>query len=229
MKLIGNSLKILWAVPALCFLALCAAMLKSGAATDYYWTAAALLAALSWLYITARLFFFRRKLVNFCRRLLAGDYETGIKARKGFADEITSVANLMNAAVERLRVYDELRASRVSLGYRALEYLHNNVSDAIMIADAEKEVFRLNAAAMSFFGVDQDRISFDSVENKPGNEEFRALFARAVKKEKIAVEGEVEINLPARDASRRAFVKIQPLKDSQEDVKLAIILMAPAA
>ena len=178
-----------------------------------------------WVYLTVRVLGFNRKLSNLLKRLLAGDYETGIETK--IPDELSRLVRQFNELGQRLRTYDKLRADKVSLNYRALDLIYRTVPEGVIIADLEKRTFKLNPVVQSLFNVKQESFSFDAIENQERNREFMALFKEASEQKKAAREGRVVLQLPMRDSSRKASVKIIPLKDAEEAVKLAIIFVRP--
>lgn len=89
-----------------------------------------------------------------------------------------------------------------------------------------RETFKLNPAAQSLFDIDQGNFSFDSIEKQEKNKEFTELFNYVVKKGKVPQEDKVTIQLPIRNSQKEVYVKIIPIKDSEENVKLAIIFIS---
>ncbi|MBU1694731.1 MAG: hypothetical protein KKC51_12305 [Verrucomicrobia bacterium] len=180
----------------------------------------------SWLYLMLRLTAARRRLTGFLRRLLAGDYETGMRQRARFPDEVTGLADLANQLAERLQAYDALRAERVAFSYRALDLLHQQVAEPILLADIEKEVFRLNPAAKQFLDMEKDTVAFDALRAQSANQAFMDLFHEAAEKEKSGKNGVVPMQImPGRDPLE-VQVRIWPLKNKKEQVGLAVVMLA---
>jgi len=176
-----------------------------------------------WVYLTTRVLGFNRKLTRVLRRLLAGDYEVGIETK--IQDELSGFAKQLNRLGEQLRTYDKLRAEKVSLSYRALDLIYRAVSQGVIIADLEKRTLKLNPVVQSLFNVKQESFSLESIESQEKNKEFMALFNQVAEQKTAVGEGAVVLQLPMRDSARKASVKIIPLKDAEEAVKLAIIFL----
>ena len=176
-----------------------------------------------WIYLFVRLWILKKRFTAFFRHILTGDYNTGIRKIPRIEDEFTDLVRLGNRMSDRLREYDELRAERTGLSYRALELISRNVKEGIMVANMEKGTFRFNPAIQELFGVKQDTATFDSVEKQAENRKFFRLFLSAAVKDGVAGEGSAVLRLPVRDAKRELFFRFLPLKDKSEKVRLVII------
>jgi PAS domain-containing protein len=176
-----------------------------------------------WVYLFVRLWILKKRFTAFFRRILTGDYNTGIKKIPRIEDEFTDLVRLGNRMSNRLREYDELRAERTGLSYRALELITRNVKEGIMVANIEKGIFRLNPAIQERFGVKQETLSFDSVEKQEENRNFFRLFLSTAVRDGVAREGTAVLKLPVRDAMRKLSFRFIPLRDRSEKVKLVII------
>ncbi|MBI9020466.1 MAG: hypothetical protein JEZ10_04335 [Verrucomicrobia bacterium] len=181
------------------------------------------LSLLCWGHLTLRAFGFRKRMFLFLRRLLAGDYETGIKTRKRFTDEISHLEALGNQVAERLRVYDRLRADRVSIHARVLDLLLIQSKDGLITANVEKEIFLLNPVAQKMLGVNRKSFSFESVLKPKVNESFNKLFQHAVTGRKINTEGTCLLQLPGMGAPIQLAFLIMPLRDRDENVRFAVL------
>jgi len=180
----------------------------------------------AWLYLTIRFFRFFKKLEKFCERLLTGNYDTVIKVWKLAKDEIKVMGQLINKVAERLRIYDEQRADKVALHFRVRELIINNSREGIIVADTEKEAFYFNPIARSVFGVNQSSFAFDSLGRQENNKHFFGLLKAAMEQEKTTKEEtRVSIDLPVSKIKKEVTVKIFPLKDRSERVKLVIIFL----
>ncbi|MFH0826762.1 MAG: PAS domain-containing protein [Candidatus Omnitrophota bacterium] len=183
------------------------------------------LGVIIWGFLTLRAIRFRRKLVNFLKHLLSGDYKTGMKVNIFLEDELKELGQLINKAVDQLVRYDELRAERVFLNFRALEVISKNTPEAVIIADLDKEIFEFNAAAQRLFDIKQERITYNAVRKEEGNRDFVNLFKQATLEQKIPKEEKVVLHLPIRNMRKELLVKIIPLKDGNEEVRLALIFI----
>lgn len=223
--LIRHTLKILWGGLLICFWGTCAVTVGYQRHLFTPILVVFLTGSALWGYLAVRIHTFGSNLAHVLRQLLSGNYEVGMEV-KG-SDELRRFARLVNKLSEQLVAYDTLRADRVSLNHRALDLMYRTVSEGIILADMEQRVFRLNPTVQSLFGVTQETFSFDAIENQQENEEFVVLFRQATDQEKIAREGRVVLHLPMHDAVRTLSVRIVPIKDVQEMVKLAFIFVQP--
>lgn len=186
------------------------------------------LAVILWLYITVRVLILRKKMVLVLKRILFNEYETGIRVSERINDEVTHLERLINRTCEQLRVYDALRVERIDLISRAMDTVYHHVQEGIIIADMEKMSLRANPAAREIFGIEQETMTFDSIEKQERNRDFVAFFKDAVEREKIFKEDTVTLQMPIRNASRQVALKIFPLKDKEETVKFAVIFIKNA-
>ncbi|MBP7828612.1 MAG: hypothetical protein KA248_01705 [Kiritimatiellae bacterium] len=179
-----------------------------------------------WLYLMLRLTAARRRLVGFLRRLLAGDYETGMRQRDRFPDEVTGMARLANQLGQQLQAYDTLRAERVALSSRALDLLHREVSEPVLLADTEKEFFRLNPAAQEFLGTEKETLGFDALRAQPANQAFMNLVRKASEQDKQDDAAVVPLQVMPGREPREVRIRVRPLKNKKEEVGLVVILLA---
>jgi PAS domain-containing protein len=221
-----NLLKILWFLMPLC--GLTAALLGwTETRPPVNWTLATLfvLSLLCWLYLTLRSFGFRKRLFNFFRLLLAGDYEAGIRTRRRFTDEISRIEELANKFSDQLRAYDRLRADRVSIHARTLDLILRHSNDRLIIADVEKETLTFNPATQKFLGISRKNYSFESILKPTVNETFAHLFNQAVYGRKVNTEGSCFIQLPGMSAPARLDLLLMPLRDREESVRSALLII----
>ena len=104
-----NLIKIMWIGILICYAAIYILFLKEAYLTGYYvwalWIGAIGLAF--WLYVTVRVWLFKRKFEMFARHLLDGNYETGIQTHRFSRDEMRVLADpesYPRRRVERVRV-----------------------------------------------------------------------------------------------------------------------------
>lgn len=224
-----NLLKIIWFLLPVCGLGIgliCWPQINEPAR----WGMIALSAGhlLAWICLSVRLFGFRKRLYNFLRLLLAGDYEAGIRTRKKHTDEISVLEELANQVAERIRTYDRLRAARVAIHSRALDLLLLQSSEGIITANVDKETFSFNPAAQKTLGVKRKSFSFESVLKPKANETFRKLFDRAVNGRKTNTEGSCFLQLPGMQQPARLSLLIMPLRDRDETVRFALLSIEPS-
>ncbi len=181
------------------------------------------LSLLCWGHLTLRAFGFRKRMFLFLRRLLAGDYETGIRTHERFTDEISRLETLGNQVAERLRIYDRLRADRVSIHARVLDLLLIQSKDGLITANVEKEIFLFNPVAQKMLGVNRKSFSFESVLKPSVNEAFNTLFQHAVTGRKVNTEGHCLLQLPGMSAPIQLSFLMMPLRDRDENVRFAVL------
>lgn len=219
-----NLIKIIWLLLPLC--GLTSALIGwAETASPIRWILAALflLSLLCWSYLSLRLFGFRKRLRNFLRLLLAGDYEAGIRTRENFTDEISNLESLANQVAERLCAYDRLRAGRVSIHSRVVDMLLVQSKEGLITANVEKETFSFNPVAQKILGITRKSFSFESVLKPTGNEAFNKLFQQAVTGRKVNTKGICQLQLPGMQAPARLGFLMMPLRDRDENVQFAIL------
>lgn len=225
-----NLLKIALGLILLCFIAGYAFILNLASDLKlllFFWVMAGL-AFLCFLYIFIRITVFNTRLIRLFRTLISGNYEAGLNPNRLFKDEIETLIQQINKFLEHLRTYDRLRAERIAFNSRALNLIYENINEGIAIADMEKETFLFNPAARALFEVKQESFSFDSLRTQERNRQIVRMFIKATEIEKVPQEGKVIIQLPIQSgtAVRELFVKIIPLKDKEEKVKLSLIFIS---
>lgn len=219
-----NLLQILWFLMPLCGLAAgLIAWSQAGALVRWSFTAFFALGMLCWSYLTVRLIGFRVRLFNFLRQLLAGDYESGIRTRRRFTDEISRLEALSNRLAERLQAYDRLRADRVSIQSRAFDLLLDHAAEPLAAIDLQQEAFLLNPAAQKALGIERKNFSCESVLKPDINNEFCALFNDAITGRKTLTEGFSWLQLPGMSDPVYIGVQITPLRDRDEEVRFALL------
>ena len=182
----------------------------------------------AWLYLGLRLAGFRRRLLLLLGRLAAGEYDSGIKTRR-LPDEVRDLEERLNRVVAQLARYDVLRAARVALSYRTLDLVHRNAGVPMMIADAGKETLRFNPQAQALLGIDADRLDFETLRAQKGNAPFYERLMRVIHESKAETEAAFELQMPGSRESRRVMARIMPVKDHEENVQSALIMLSPLA
>lgn len=175
-------------------------------------------------YVLARLALFRRRLVSFLRLALSGNYKAAIPGPGRPADELAYMERMVNKFARQLQEIDRLRASRVALTSRVINYINRSIHQAIIIADIERKTFSFNPAAQAMFEFEQETLSFDSIRGQKSNREFMELFDKATVRERVPQAGYVKIEIPIRNVKKELFVNIMPFKDIEEKVILTVIL-----
>ncbi|MDD4857178.1 MAG: hypothetical protein PHD74_03630 [Candidatus Krumholzibacteria bacterium] len=222
-----NSIAFAWLALSICYVTGYFLLIKElNAAGRFDWVLwPGILGLLILIYITARLLVFERRLKNFTKNIIAGEYRTGIKAHRFMHDEVGELAALLNLAADRLRLYDALRAEKVAINTRAREIMFAETRAAVIIADVDERLFHFNPAAQGLFAVEQEEMTFDSIEKRPENAAFVEFFRDTVEREKVSREADLGITIPIRATTRGAHALIVPIKDREEKVRLALIFL----
>ena len=176
-------------------------------------------------FLGLRFRFFRKRLETFIGHLLAGKYDASMRVSRRIDDELTRLERLLNKLAGQLRSYDELFAERVSMSHRAFELLFRMTDQGVIMADAEKKIFRFNPPALGLFGLEQRVFSFDAIEKLPANDDFSKQFRQVLEENKLPMETTVTLQIPVRNEQRRFRAKLVPLKDYEERVLLVMIFV----
>lgn len=199
------------------------AVVTGGVLRAFLLTAPAIL-CIACVYLAVRTLRFLARLRAFFRRLLYDDYNTGIRDITWISDGFTQLTELANRTADRLRTYDELRAERTGLSYRAMDMLFRISEQALILVDMEKKQFRLNPVAQKMYDVKQETYTFDSIEKQGANTRFFRIFLLAVLRETVTKEGTAPFKLPQRDTVLEIDFRLEPLKDRSEKVRYAFVI-----
>jgi len=178
---------------------------------------------LLWVYLSLRVLRYVIRLRHFFRRLLANDYSSGVKDISWIDDEISELTTLINKSADQIRIYDELRADRTGLSFRAMDLLFRNNPQAIILADMEKKSFRLNQKALELFDVRQDNYSFDTIEKQDANEPFFKTFLVTALKDAVVTEFSTMLQFPPKSSSQKVKFRFEPLKNDNEKVRIVFL------
>jgi PAS domain-containing protein len=224
--MIPNLLQILWFTLPLCGIAAgLAAWPQAGAPTRWVFTLFFTLGMLSWGYLSIRIIGFRLRLFTFLRHLINGDYESGIRSRRRFPDEVSRLEALANRLAERLQIYDRLRANRVSIQARAFELLLDQTPEPVAAIDLQQENFLFNPAAQKVLGIERQSFSLESVLKPDINAEFRDLFNDAIAGRKVRTEGFSWLQVPGMSDPVYIGLQFAPLRDRDEEVRFALLTL----
>lgn len=224
----NNALKIFWLIiPIALALGLTAIFDKKNlTASDIYLFALFLTLGLcAWVYVSFRAINFRKKLVYFIKRILENEYHSGIKINPKLNDEITGLEKLVNMMADQLRSYDELQVDKISALNRAIDIIYHNVKQGLILYDLTKKSFQINPAVQAVYEVEQENFSYDSLAKQEPNREFISLLQDSVGQGKITRDQNVTLELPIRQSKRDLRLTIIPIKDKNEIVELAVILV----
>ena len=219
-----NLLRIIWFLLFIVSL-LCGVMVWSDLSISTRWSLLlpVLFLGAGWIYLTIRLAGFSKRFFFFLRRILAGDYEAGIRPRLHVLDEVSKLETLANEVAERLRIYDRLRADRVSIRARALDLTLIQSQRKLISADLEKETFIFNPAAQHKLGIERKSFSFESVLKSEANASFSLLFQQATEGRKVNTDGQTTLQLPGMQSPVSLSLQIMPLRDRDETVRFALL------
>jgi PAS domain-containing protein len=180
------------------------------------------------LAVLVRLARFRRRLFRLVRRLLAGDYETGIGAgRARPADEVTTLERLLDRLTDQLREYDVLRAARIRAVQRALDLLLRHMAQPAMLFDVRREIMECNPRWREMFDIAQQSVSLSSLEHLPANAPFLKLLRQAVVEEKGRQQASVCVQMLPHESPCEIDLRIVPVKSGDGDIPFALVLSQP--
>jgi len=182
-------------------------------------------ALIGWLYVTVRVALFKSKLVRLLNLLFEGNYDAGMQNHPALTDELFSVTDLVNKVAGRLKSFDRLRQEKVEFHSKALDMISRMTEEGILTANLDTRKFHLNPVVQEMFDLKLEEVDFDAIERREMNKEFFQVFWEATKYQKVAMERNVQLQLPVRDKTRFVAVTILPLKDRDENVKLAVIFV----
>lgn len=192
-------------------------------------TAIHLLFVVSWIYSFLRLALFLNRIKKFFRRILAGDYETGIRDSTWLRDEVSDVTQLINKTSDQLRVYDELRSERTGASYRLMDTIFKNVNESIAIVSIEKQQIRLNPCLKKLYDVTQDSFSFEAMEKPEENRRFIVANLYRALRTSVGREGHAPLRLPIRELVLDFDFRMVPFKNRQEKVTMVLVFMKALA
>jgi len=194
-----------------------------------FWSYYALfaLSLISLLYISRRFVIFRINLSKRLKVLISGNYEVFRKPARVLKDEFESIGELFGKFIDRLREYDRLRIERISMTTRALTLVYNNIKEGVVMVNMEKSIFQCNPVVRSMFGIKQETFTFESMRNQPENHKLMRLVVNATEVKKIPQEGVVTVKMPVGSEAKDVFMRIIPLKNKDEKVKLSFIFISP--
>jgi hypothetical protein len=179
----------------------------------------------AWGYVSFRAVFFRRKLVYFIQKIMENDYQSGVKTSPGSFDEISSLERMVNKMADQLRAYDQLQIDKISALTRAIDIIYHNVKEGIIVYTIDKKSFQVNPVVQRFFEVEQENFSYDSLAKQEANKDFILMLKEAIEKGKSTRDAILALELPIRQSRRQVRLTIIPIKDKNEIVELAIILV----
>ncbi len=179
----------------------------------------------SWVYFTFRAVFFRRKLVCFIQKILENDYQSGVSSHPGSFDEIARLEKLVNKMADQLRVYDQLQIDKISALTKAIDIIYNNVKEGIIVYTEDKKTFQVNPVVQRLFEVEQENFSYDSLAKQEVNRDFISRLKEVIDHGRTFHQENLVLELPIRQSRRQLQLTMIPIKDKNEIVELAIILV----
>ena len=176
------------------------------------------LAAIGW-----RVSRFRARAFALLRRLVAGNYESGLAAPAHWHDEVSGIEDLFNKLVEQLRQYDELRTRRIRQLRMTIDLILEHSGEPMALFDAEKDTLEFNRAMGGCLDTPRKTIPLSTLRNIEPNNSFAEMLTRAVEDQKEPQEGEIELQFPGQEASAHIAVRVLPFKNKDGSVPVAVI------
>lgn len=180
-------------------------------------------ALLVYLFLGWRLYGFRYRVHALLRRLVAGDYEAGLRESGWWRDDIAELEELFNKLTEQLRQYDELRTRRIRQLRMTLDLILEHTEEPMVLFDVDKGDLMFNAAMSGVLDTARQTVPLSTLKNIEANTSFVELLTRAIEEEKSAQEDRVSIQFPGRDTLTETDVRVIPFKDKDESIPLAVI------
>ena len=109
---------------------------------------------------------------------------------------------------------------------RALTLIYNTAKEGIVLVNIEKGIFQCNPVVRSMFGIKQETFTFESMRNQKENHKLMRLVVNATEVRKVPQEGVVTVKMPVQSQAKDVFMRIVPLKNKNEKVKLAFIFIS---
>jgi nitrogen fixation/metabolism regulation signal transduction histidine kinase len=183
------------------------------------------LAFLVLLLIAGRLIRFGARARSLLRRLVSGDYESGIRVTRFCKDEVNELEALFNRLVEQLRQYDDLRSTRIRQLRMTLDLVVKHTAEPMILLDVEKGVLNFNPAVSEIIGNDRQSVSLDTLRKLEANRVFGELLTRATAEEKTVQVGDIELQLPGQDTPKKVNARVIPYKEKAGNIPFAILFI----
>ncbi|MDT8391476.1 MAG: PAS domain-containing protein [Lentisphaeria bacterium] len=184
-------------------------------------------AFLALLFVGLRLLRFRTRTHTLLRRLLAGDYQSGIRPTRHLQDDISELEALQNRLVQQLREYDDLRTGRIRQLRMTLGLLAEHTIEPLILFDAQKGVLDFNPAMSAILGVARQSVPLETLRNLETNTPFDTLLTRATLEEKSNQTGQVTIQLPGQATPKTLDLRIIVYKDKMDNIAFALLFVKP--
>ena len=166
---------------------------------------------------------FRARTFALLRRLVAGNYESGLAAPAHWHDEVSGIEDLFNKLVEQLRQYDELRMRRIRQLRMTIDLIIEHSEEPMALFDAEKSTLEFNRAMAGCIDAPRKTFPLSTLRNIEPNKAFAEMLMRAVEDPKEPQEGDVDIQFPGKEVCKKTAVRIIPFKNEDDSVPLAVI------
>lgn len=187
------------------------------------------IALLCWAWLSLRLLGFRKRFEAFMRRLVAGDYETGMRISAQCQDELHALEQLANKLSDRLRTYDALRVNRISMLARSLDLVLRQTHESFATANPTKQTVQFNPAAQQQLGIPEKTWTFDAILKPEPNAAFARLMQQALDKADTHPSGACQLLLPGMTTPVTFQAHFIPLRDNEEAVQFCLIALDPPA
>ncbi len=111
-------------------------------------------------------------------------------------DEIGEIAREMNKMIHSIKIFEELRADRISVENRKFDALANMVRKPIMVANAQGQLIYMNNQLYSLLQVQSDDVMGKAMKESPIPESIISSYELAIKR-RSKIEN-AEVIIPAR-------------------------------
>jgi len=138
-------------------------------------------------------------------------------------DELGKIILRFQEVMERVKKYDDIRASRISVLRKLTILILKNIKEYIGILDHEKEIFYVNEALKNKLNIEEDEFKWQIIINNPDNLEFKKIFEEYILK-KENTECKKEFYFPSKEAKLFTDIRIIPVKDEAGSLARTIFI-----
>lgn len=166
---------------------------------------------------------FHNRVQRVLRRLVTGDYETGLRVTRFRGDEFSATEHLLNRLTEQLREYDALRTTRIRQLRMTLDLVLEHAEEPMGLFDVEKGTLTVNAAMSGAEDAARHSVPLKALRDIEPNASFVAMLARAAEDEKSPQAGRVTLHFPKQESPVELDVRVVPFKDKDDRVPLVVV------
>src|SRR5690606_9702283 len=114
-------------------------------------------------------------------------------------DEIGEIAREMNKMIHSIKIFEELRADRISIENRKFDALANMVRKPILVANAQGQLIYMNNQLYSLLQVQSDEVLGKAMKESPIPETIIDSYELAIKRRSKIENAEIIIPAHERD------------------------------